>query len=208
STEFKDKEECVKDFQMAKPKVGQIIRKEMEGRKFTLFKKVELEGQVEMSVAIDKHTASSEKGMLFAYEYKFPEKMWALAQPGEVLDSVDRIFIGRGKSRGFGWVDVRKKKEIDVEEEGKGKYYCLSQCVPTLFGKTYFQVDKIYGDLSYYISWFTNDEHEGYRPSFKALKEGSIIQGERTKENPPLLSAGLNFAIKIEDLTTLLRWQA
>jgi len=73
-----------------------------------------------MSVGINKHSASSERGMLFDYEaIAAGQEFWAtLALADEKLE-IDEGFefsIGRGISRGFGRARVFSIKELDLTE--------------------------------------------------------------------------------------------
>ena len=195
-----------------KPRIGVVITRKSVEKDRTRYVKFTAESFISMHVAIDKRLASSYHRMLFAYEYKKFDTLWALAQPSEVLDVVKggTIRVGRGKNRGNYGVKVEVVKEVDLPEP-KGLSYCLSQCIPSLLGRKFFEVKKdiegipiIIGDTSTYAGWFTNDKISGQKPSFKTLSEGTLIYVEDGKNFSDLLPAGLNFMFSIEDLNSLL----
>jgi hypothetical protein len=194
-----------------KPKVGTIIRREETTPTEYKYSGFSAESFVSMHVAIDKRLGSSYHGMLFAYEYKKLGVLWALAKPSEVIDVAksSTLKLGRGKSRSNAEVRVEAVREVDLPEP-QGLSYCLSQCVPSLFGKTFFSVGKvegksvIIGETSVYSGWFTNDRMSGQKPSFKTLSEGSLVYVKEKGEYDKLLPAGLNFMVSVGDLGSLL----
>ncbi|QKR01119.1 hypothetical protein GWK48_10550 [Metallosphaera tengchongensis] len=195
-----------------KPKVGTIVLYEKNENGKNKYKEFHSESIVNMHVAIDKRTGSSHHGMLFAYEYKKVMEMWALASPGEVLDVVKaskKILVGRGKMRSGNVVDVEVVRELSDFERPEGLVYCLSQCVPRLFGKEVLMVRRLgdrmlaIGDTSMYTGWFTTDTLRGTRPTFKVMREGTLLFVEEGKLD--LRAAGLNFAFKIPDLGELIK---
>ncbi|BFH74739.1 hypothetical protein SJAV_26830 [Sulfurisphaera javensis] len=187
-----------------KPKIGALITylgKEDNYHKYTAYRS---EAVILQHVAVSKgeNIGTSERGMLFAYEYKKLGEMWAIAKPSEVVDTVKEIRVGRGRSRGNKAIVIEKVKEIEIPD-GKGLSYCLSPCVTSLFGKEIIAGKKqAIGDTSLYSGWFTLNTHAGQKPVFETLKEGSLIYVE--KINVDLRPAGLNFILKIEDLFDLL----
>ncbi|WP_338602833.1 hypothetical protein V6M85_03025 [Sulfolobus tengchongensis] len=203
-----------------KPKIGTLIRlvnanseclDMREGVNY--YEQYVPESSILMHVAIDKQTASSYHQMLFAYEYKkFGDQMWTLtSSDSEVIDVINKSYIkvGRGKSRAGSLVRVEKVKDITFDEP-KGLSYCLSPCIPLLFGKEFFKVKTIngtqliIGDTSYYSGWFTTDSLSGQKPVFKTIKEGSLIYVESGKDFNKVMPGGLNFILKIDDLKSLL----
>lgn len=194
-----------------KPKIGVLIKKDLENPQMTFYSRFTADSIISMHVAINKKLGSTQHGMLFAYEYKKLGNMWALAKPSEVIDVIksSKLKLGRAKSRINTEVKVEVKGEVELPEP-QGLSYCLSQCVPTLFGKTYFTVKKvdgqkvIIGDTSVYTGWFTNDHMSGLKPVFKTLSEGTLVFVENKGEYDKLLPAGLNFMVSTEDLRSLL----
>mgnify|MGYP001770686388 CR=1 FL=1 len=195
-----------------KPRVGAIIRRVEVDKDSTKYTKYTAESAISMNVAIDKTLASARHGMLFAYEYRRFGELWALARPSEVLDVVKggEIRIGRGKNRGNTAVKVQVVREVELPEP-EGLVYCLSQCVPSLLGKEFFKVKRdsegvpiIVGETSTYAGWFTTDSVSGQKPSFRTLSEGTLIYIEEKRNYADLLPAGLNFALSINDLSSLL----
>lgn len=201
----KKKEEALRlEKEEAKPKIGTLIKLSEKSDKYYKYHSYHPETIVLTHVAIDKKTASNYHGMLFAYEYKKFETMWALASPSsEVFDIVKEIRVGRGKSRGSSRVTVEKVKEVELHEP-EGLSYCLSPVVPKLFDKKFFSTKIIIGDEGMYSGWFTTDKMAGEKPVFKTLKEGSLIYVEEKKDFEKLFTAGLNFVFRIDDLGSLL----
>ncbi|WP_238699210.1 hypothetical protein [Saccharolobus sp. E5-1-F] len=186
-----------------KPKIGSLITYEGETDKENKYKGFSSKSIIQMHVAIDKTSISSYKGMLFAYEYKQFDEMWAIASDSEIIDTIKRIKIGRGKNRGNKIVDVEKVREVSLDQS-KGLLYCLSPCVTSLFGKTFFKAKYIIGDKSIYSGWFTVDSFSGQKPVFETLKEGSLVYVESFSSEKSLMPAGLNFMFRISDLKSLL----
>jgi len=188
-----------------KPKIGALITFSREENGENVYKGKGGESVILMHVAIDKTSGAAREGMLFAYEYKYFEELWALAsESSEVIDVVKRIRIGRSKNRVGNYVYIEKVKEVSLEEP-KGLSYCLSPCVPSLFEKEFFKAKLIIGDTSIYSGWFTNDKFSGQKPVFTTLKEGSLVYVEGVSENnKKIMAAGLNFMFKIDDLKSLL----
>ena len=185
-----------------KPKIGTLVKFYREEGNENVYKGWSSESAILMHVAINKYSGASEKGMLFAYEYKRFGTLWALASDSEVIDVVKRVRIGRSKNRVSKYVEIEKVKEVELDEP-KGLSYCLSQCVPSLFGKEFFKAKYIIGDTSTYSGWFTNDYFSGQKPVFATVKEGSLVYVERVNDKK-LMTAGLNFIFKIDDLKSLL----
>ncbi|WP_016730668.1 hypothetical protein [Saccharolobus islandicus] len=187
-----------------KPKIGSLITYEGESEKENKYKGFSSKSTIQMHVAIDKTSVSSYKGMLFAYEYKHFDEMWAIASDSEVIDTIKIIKIGRGKNRGNKIVNIVKVKEVSLDQS-KGLLYCLSPCMPSLFGKTFFKAKHIIGDKSMYSGWFTTDSFSGQKPVFETLREGSLIYVESfNNEKNIMMPAGLNFMFRISDLKSLL----
>ncbi|AWR98159.1 hypothetical protein DFR86_00175 [Acidianus sulfidivorans JP7] len=186
-----------------KPKIGSLITYYGENEKENIYKGFSSKSIIQMHVAIDKNSVSSYKGMLFAYEYKQFDEMWAVASDSEVIDIIKRIKIGRGKNRGNKIVDIEKVREVQFDQS-KGLVYCLSPCVPSLFGKTFFKSGHILGDKSIYSGWFTADGFSGQKPVFETLKEGSLVYVESFSDENSLMPAGLNFMFRISDLKSLI----
>nr|8BMW_M Chain M, CRISPR-associated protein Cas5 (Type III-D) [Saccharolobus solfataricus] len=186
-----------------KPKIGSLITYEGETDKENKYREFSSKSIIQMHVAIDKTSISSYKGMLFAYEYKEFDEMWAIASDSEVIDTVKRIKIGRGKNRGNKVVDVEKVREVSLDQS-KGLLYCLSPCIGSLFGKTFFKAKYIIGDKSIYSGWFTVDSFSGQKPVFETLREGSLVYVESFSNEKSLMPAGLNFMLRISDLSSIL----
>ncbi|AAY81340.1 RAMP superfamily CRISPR-associated protein [Sulfolobus acidocaldarius] len=195
-----------------KPRIGVIIKpnEKQKSPNETRYIKYTPSSTILMHVAIDKVSASSFHRMLYAYEYLKFNEMWALAKPGDVIDTVEQIRIGRSRSRIDSIVKVQKVKEVNLEEPD-GLTYCLSPCVPSLLGEKLFEIRKlssgktlVIGEESYYTGWFTTDTHSGAKPVFKTMKEGSLVYVEHKGDYSKLMPAGLNFMVKIEDLASLL----
>ena len=194
-----------------KPMIGVIIKRK-EGKDVNRYSKFTAESFISMHVAIDKVLASSYHQMLFAYEFKKFDTLWALARPSEVIDVVKsgKIRLGRGKNRTNSMAIVDVVGEVDLPEP-QGLSYCLSQCVPSLLGKRLFDVGKvdgksvIIGGTSTYVGWFTSDKVSGQKPSFRTLTEGTLVLVKERGEYDKVLPAGLNFMFGIEDLGSLLQ---
>lgn len=187
-----------------KPKIGTLITFKNEDRGENVYESKKSESVILMHVAVDKYSGASHKGMLFAYEYKYFEELWALASDSsEVIDVVKRVRIGRSKNRVSKYVEIEKVKEVSIDEP-KGLSYCLSPCIPSLLGKEFFKAKWIIGDTSTYSGWFTNDHFSGQKPVFNTLKEGSLVYVEKVDENEKIMASGLNFMFKIGDLKSLL----
>ncbi|QIW22831.1 hypothetical protein EWF20_00735 [Sulfolobus sp. S-194] len=197
-----------------KPRIGMIIKRvESKGvEEINKYTKFSTESFISMHVAIEKTLASSYHRMLFAYEYKKFDELWALAKPSEVIDIIKtgKIRLGRGRNRTNTLATVEVIREIDLPEP-QGLSYCLSQCIPSLFGKELFTVGEvegrkvIIGSTSTYVGWFTNDSISGQKPSFKTLSEGTLVLVKNKENYEQLLPAGLNFMFGIDDLDSLLR---
>jgi hypothetical protein len=170
--------------------------------KFNYYEKVFIESSITIHTTISKKLGSSERGMLYSYEYKYFTKLWAFAS--DKLE-VREIKIGKGRSRGFGRAEVIWGKEISFDEIKEGDWvYCLSQCIPSLFGRTFFEPEVILGREDLYTGWFTRENLQGQKPVFKTLSLGSIIKLKKVIDLDYLKPAGLNFIIKIRDLRELL----
>lgn len=195
-----------------KPQIGVIIKKKESDKHETKYIRFSAEAFVSMHVAIEKTLASSYHRMLYAYEYKKFDTLWAIAKPSEVIDIIkgSKIRLGRGKNRTNALVTVDVVTEVDLPEP-QGLSYCLSQCIPTLFNKQLFTVGKvdgksvIIGNTSTYAGWFTNDKISGQKPSFVTLNEGTLVYIKDKGNYDELLPAGLNFIFGIDDLDSLLQ---
>jgi len=191
----------------AKPKIGTLITFSDEKEGQNVYTAKGSESVVLMHVAIDKNSGASRKGMLFAYEYKHFDELWALASDSsDVIDVVKRVRVGRSRNRVSKYVEVEKVKDVSLDELKDGLSYCLSPCVLSLFGKEFFKAKRIIGDTSTYSGWFTNDKFGGQKPVFTTLKEGSLVylEGGNNNMNDKIKRAGLNFMFKIADLKSLL----
>ncbi|TRM77714.1 hypothetical protein DJ531_10090 [Sulfolobus sp. A20-N-F6] len=185
-----------------KPKIGALITYKGDEKDHHVYQQFSAESTIQMHVAIDKKSVSSYQGMLFAYEYKKFDELWALAKPSEVIDLVKRVGIGRSKNRVGNIAEVNKVREINLDDP-KGLSYCLSQCLPSLFGKKFFDAKTIIGETSLYTGWFTTDTISGNKPVFKTLKEGTLIYIDEYYDSR-IMASGLNFILKIPDLKYLL----
>jgi hypothetical protein len=186
-----------------KPKIGTLITYKNDNNNQNVYEQFFAASAIQMHVAIDKTSVSSYHGMLFAYEYKKFDELWALAKPSEVIDLVNRVSIGRGKNRAGNIAEVKKVKDLSLDDP-KGLSYCLSQCVPSLFGKKFFDSKVIIGDTSLYTGWFTTDSISGTKPVFKTLKEGTLVYIVDKYYDSRIMASGLNFILKIPDLKYLL----
>lgn len=187
-----------------KPSPGSLVlekeKKEYYYDKYTPKKKVE------MHVAVSKFTGSSQKGMLYAYEYiKGVQGYWFLTGDNTELKEGDELKIGRGRTREGGKLVVEKVYGVKLEEvKGGGEVgLCLSQCTPKVLGIEALEVNEIWGYYDIYNSWFTSDGVSGTRPSFRVLGEGSVIEVKKVKED--FKTAGLNFIVSVPDLHSLLK---
>lgn len=199
----KDKEELDMTLE-EKPKIGNLIT--LRGEDGNVYKYTEFvpETIIQMHVGIDKQSASNYIGMLYAYEYKKFDKMWALVSAeSDVIDNVSEIKVGRGRNRNGNIVKIEKVKRVELQEP-EGLSYCLSPIVPKLFGKEFLRASYIIGEETIYSGWFTDKNISGQKPTFKAVKEGSLVYVKERKEFEKLFPAGLNFIFKIQDLKTLL----
>lgn len=188
-----------------KPRTGDLVRFRSSRGQENLYEGVSLEAFIQDNVAIGKESGSSKSNMLFSYEIKNYETVWVLSN----LDlEVEEIQVGRGVTRGLGLGKVRRVREVELDLPGPGEVgYCLTPCVPSLFGREFFNPEEIRGDTDLYVSWYTWGKRAGLRPSFKVVKEGSIVRvkdvnWDRLME---LWPAGLNVMVKIGDLEELLR---
>jgi len=189
-------------FPELKHKIGELIVFDKEDGALNYYKQYEPETEVEMEVAIDRTLGSARKGLLYAYEVLIVDKMWALSSEG----FEGEISLGRGKNRYYPTVEVRVKKEVELREVKEGDVvYCLTPCVPTLFGKKFIEFDEIWGEYSLYTGWFTTDNIAGQKPVFRVLREGSLIKVKKVLDDR-LLNAGLNLLLPIEDLGEIVGW--
>ena len=197
-----DVESIEKKFPESKPKVGELIVFDREEGGLNYYKQYEPETEVEMEVAIDRVLGSAKKGLLYAYEMLRVDKMWALSSEG----FEGEISLGRGKNRYYPTVEVKVRKEVELREIKEGEVvYCLTPCVPTLFGKKFIEFEEIWGEYSIYSGWFTTDKIAGQKPVFRVLREGSLIRVKRVLDDR-LSYAGLNVVLPIEDLSEVTRW--
>ncbi|AHC52242.1 hypothetical protein SUSAZ_10325 [Sulfolobus acidocaldarius SUSAZ] len=185
-----------------KPKIGTLITYKEDNGNQNFYEQFSAESTIQMHVAIDKTSITSYQGMLFAYEYKRFGELWALAKPSEVIDLVKRVSIGRSKNRTNNIAEVKKVRDLDLDDP-KGLSYCLSQCVPSLFDKKFFDSKAIIGDTSLYTGWFTTNLISGTKPVLKTLKEGTLIYIDKYYDSR-IMASGLNFILKIRDLKHLL----
>jgi|GEM_PF-905030 hypothetical protein len=195
-----------------KPKIGAIIKRKESNKDETRYSHFNSESFISMHVTIEKTLASSYHRMLYAYEYKRFDTLWAIAKPSEVIDVIkgNKVRLGRGKNRTNALIIVDVISEIDLPEP-HGLSYCLSQCIPSLFGKQLFTVGKadrrsiIIGSTSIYAGWFTNDKISGQKPSFRTLSEGTLVFVKDKGSYSEVFPAGLNFMLGIDDLDSLLQ---
>jgi hypothetical protein len=186
-----------------KPRIGAVIRKVGERDGYNLYERVRLNSVVQMQTAVDKLTGSNAREMLFAYEYKEFRDLWALSSPDLPQDR-GVLRMGRGKSRSGFQVSFEKVRELDLELAKKGEVgYCLTPCAPSVMGVKLLDGDYL-GDLSIYTGWFTNDHVTGTKPTFRVLREGTLVKVREAGNYQRLLGAGLNFLVKVNDLGELL----
>lgn len=84
------------------------------------------------NVQISKEYRSSEEGKLFEYQVleKGPDFQVKIIGEDDCLESISqlkRIFIGRGSSRGFGWVRVKDVEKVSLEKYQKDLQKDLQQ---------------------------------------------------------------------------------
>ncbi|AWR98666.2 hypothetical protein [Metallosphaera hakonensis] len=186
-----------------KPRVGNIVTLHESKSNLNRYNGISLDAFVQDSVAIGKRSNSSKAQMLFSYEVKKFDSVWLLTNLDE---EVEEIHVGRGNTRGLGRGKVRRVRKVTLEIPGKDDVgYCLTPCVPTFLKKQYFVPQEIRGDTDIYMSWFTwgDPPRGGLRPSFKVLKEGTIVRMKEVGDLEQLWPAGLNFVVKIKDLGEL-----
>lgn len=202
-----ERKELPKD---GKPRVGELVFPVGKEGNYNAYRKYSPRTEVEMHVAIDRDLGAGKRGMLYAYEYLRVNKLWALSsEPFE-----GEIAIGRGKNRHFLKAEVRVKKRDVVRFDPnnlKGTLYCITPCAPTLFGRGLFKLKDYWGEFSVYSSWFTTDKLAGQRPSFRVLREGSLLEVEGVGDWDALvrlMPAGLNLALPVSDLMEVAGWYA
>ncbi len=164
---------------------------------------VHLSSSVGMHVAINKGTGASEKGMLYAYEYKKAEQdMWALASDDV---GVREIRIGKSRGKGAGIAEVSVAGKVELKEPQEGEWgYCLSQCLPSFLGRTYFEAEHVVGKRDIYTGWFTLGESAGSKPALITTSPGTLVKVKKKGELDELRPAGLNFIVRIDDLGSFL----
>ncbi|WP_449462225.1 hypothetical protein PQ610_06635 [Tardisphaera miroshnichenkoae] len=189
---------------MPKSKVGEIaqLRNETQGESWHYAIR-HLRPAIGMHVAINKKTGTSEKGMLYAYEYKrIDEEMWAIASDDL---GVSEIRVGKSRGKGAGRAEVAVIGKADLEEPEEGEWgYCLSQCVPSFLGRTYFEAEKVVGKKDLYAGWFTLGESVGTKPAIVTMSPGTLVKIRKRGDLDELKPAGLNFLVKIRDLGSFL----
>lgn len=191
----------------AKPKIGDLIYPVGEDEKYNYYERVEVPSVITQHVAISKKTGANEGGMLYAYEYKLIDEVWFLAQDDL---GVKELRIGKGRNRGFGTGVVESVKEVELEEPKAGDVvYCLSQCLPSFGGRTFFTYDFVIGKTDLYLGRFTRSYNGqvivGQKPVMKVISAGSLIKLKEVQDLDYLKPAGLNFAVKVSDLSELVR---
>ncbi|QOJ78812.1 hypothetical protein IG193_08705 [Infirmifilum lucidum] len=190
-----------------KPALGGLVAPLGKSEDLASYARVSPEATVEMHVAISKRTGSSMKGMLYAYEYKRAPKYWALVAETEAADYLKpgvALRVGRGRSRAPGALRVEKVVGVKAEElAGPGVGYCITPCVPRLFGREVFQAGGALGYYDIYNAWFTVDGGSGFKPAFRVLAEGALVE-VRERASVDLRPAGLNLILSIGDLYGLL----
>ncbi len=190
-----------------KPALGRLVALLGKEGGLAKYARAAPEATVEMHVAISKRTGSSMKGMLYAYEYKRAPKYWALVADTEASDYLKpgvALRIGRGKSRAPGTLVVERVVDVRVEElAGPGVGYCITPCVPKLFGREVFPAGGALGHYDIYNAWFTVDGGSGSKPAFRVLGEGALVE-VKGRPGVDLRPAGLNFILSIRDLYALL----
>jgi hypothetical protein len=195
--ETKDKEVRLK------PKIGKIIEYKRTEGDVTIYGEFKNQSIINMHATISKYTGATEKGMLYAYEYKYFDTLWFLAN--QDLGITD-IYIGKGREKGFGMSEIKIVKEIKFEEPKEGEWgYCLSQCLPSLREKQFFKPSIIIGETEIYTGWFTNSTISARKPTIRVLSPGTLIRIEKIIDLEALKPAGLNFILKIPDLHYLIK---
>ncbi|ABP95326.1 MULTISPECIES: hypothetical protein [Metallosphaera] len=186
-----------------KPKTGDIVVPKSSG-KVNFFSRISLDTFIQDNVAIGKGSGSSKTGMLFSYEVKDYGDVWVISN----LDvEVTEIHVGRGWTRGLGTGKVVKRGEVDLDLPGPGDVgYCLTPCVPSLLGREFFSAEEVRGTTDIYMSWYTWGKRAGLRPSFKVVREGSIVRVKDVDQDRlmELWPAGLNMMVKVPDMASLL----
>ncbi|MBW9141912.1 MAG: hypothetical protein K1T65_09585, partial [Candidatus Aramenus sp.] len=191
--------------QYPKSRPGTIIKLVKYDQSPYEFKSVSTKSIINMHVAINKFHASSEAGMLYAYEYKELPALWAIASE----DLVKEAFVGKSRYKGAGKIKIEKIKDYQIRNPEPGSWaYCLSPCIDKLevgnSKKTYFEWETILGKQEIYNSWFTYKDLLGRKPSLKVISPGSIVKVKEVNEIDELKPAGLNFMMKINDLRSFI----
>ncbi|MEW9492175.1 MAG: hypothetical protein TQ35_0008260 [Candidatus Aramenus sulfurataquae] len=192
--------------QYPKSRPGTIIKLVKYDQSPYGFESVSTKSIINMHVAINKFHASSEAGMLFAYEYKELPELWAIAS--EDL-GVKEAFVGKSRYKGAGKIKIEKIKDYQIRNPEPGSWaYCLSPCIDKLevgnSKKIYFEWETILGKQEIYNSWFTYKDLMGRKPSLKVISPGSIVKVNKVNEIDELKPAGLNFMMKINDLRSFI----
>jgi hypothetical protein len=186
-----------------KPKIGKIIEYKRTEGDVTIYGEFKNQSIINMHATISKYTGATEKGMLYAYEYKYFDTLWFLAN--QDLGITD-IYIGKSREKGFGMSEIKIVKEIKFEEPKEGEWgYCLSQCLPSLREKQFFKPSIIIGETEIYTGWFTNSTISARKPTIRVLSPGTLIRIEKIIDLEALKPAGLNFILKIPDLHYLIK---
>ncbi|BBD73379.1 hypothetical protein HS1genome_1768 [Sulfodiicoccus acidiphilus] len=195
----------------ATPRVGTLVTlrgEEGDEWKFERFRP--RRATVEQNVSVSKVSGAAHREMLFAYELRDLGPLWALYLGDLEVDGLE-VRLGRGRNRVGTRFRVEATSTVEYPEPGEGSLaYCLSPCVPSFLGKTYFE-GEYYGAVDLYSSWFTFGQDVdtpllgGTRPSFKVLREGTLVRLRKLGEYRQLWPAGLNFLIRVDDLGSWLR---
>jgi len=189
---------------LPKSRVGEVaqIRNENQGESWH-YEIRHLRTAIGMHVAINKRTGASEKGMLYAYEYRrIDGEMWAVASDDL---GVSEIRVGKSRGKGAGRAQVAVMRKADLKEPEEGEWgYCLSQCVPSFLDKTYFEVEEAVGKKDLYTGWFTLGESVGMKPAIVTMSPGTLVKIRKKGDLDELKPAGLNFIVKIRDLGSFL----
>jgi len=136
------------------------------------------------STAINKATRSAMKGMLFNYEaIAAGTKFWArLAIPSTIagkLPSAFEVYIGRGRSRGFGRAEVKAIRESTLPGgELPGVFIALSPLLPLRelkLGPCTLTINVAYGRPFEILSGW-DMATELHRPVLKAIKQGAVLK--------------------------------
>jgi len=171
------------------------------------------------SVGIDKKTGASKKGYLFSYETIeagtiFTSEVIAKEKVIEKLRRLKKIFVGRGSSRGFGWVMTefltkeplndavsRKREMVEKNLELTGGYLVVCARTPVfqieqdesgmIISKPYldtingeWELIKSKGNTMQITGWSYASNFQ--KPRFLAAKPGTVFIYKATNEEPDI----------------------